>query len=275
MADDKKRMVFFTDIDDTLVDRKKQLSEENREAIEAFLAAGNVFAISTGRTLMAASRVVRELGIYGRKNVYISCYDGGMIVDTESGKVLSRRAIPLDVVFRFFDLAREFGVYVQTYQDDDVVAETESENLDMYCSVLKLPKLVVPDIRTGLVKEPGKAVALEFKDPEKIACFREWITPKVEGVLDVFGSSRFMLEVVPHGVNKGSGLQTLCRLLDIPVENSVSAGDAENDESMIRAAGTGCAMANADERLKALADYVTERDCDHSGVAEILYKFCL
>ena len=275
MADEKKRMVFFTDIDDTLVDHKKQLSEENREAIEAFLAAGNVFAISTGRTLMAASRVVRELGIYGKKNVYISCYDGGMILDTERGEVLSRRAIPLDVVFRFFDLAREFGVYVQTYQDDDVVADTESENLDLYCSVLKLPKLVVPDIRTSLVKEPGKIVALEFKDPEKIACFREWIRPQVEGVLDVFGSSRFMLEVVPHGVNKGTGLQTLCGLLDIPVANSVSAGDAENDESMIRAAGIGCAMANADERLKKLADYVTERDCDHSGVAEILYKFCL
>ena len=71
----KKKWVFLTDIDDTLVDRKKQLSEENRKAIEAFLAEGNVFAISTGRTTMAASRVVRELGIYGQKNVFISCYE--------------------------------------------------------------------------------------------------------------------------------------------------------------------------------------------------------
>ena len=275
MADKKKRMVFLTDIDDTLVDRKKELSEENRAAIEKFLEQGNVFAISTGRTAMAASRVVRELGIYGQKNVYISCYDGGMLIDTESGETLLRRTIPLPVVFRFFDLAREFGIHLQTYQDDDVLSLDDDENVEAYCRVLKLPKKIISDIRTDLTKEPSKIIALEFRDPEKVACFREWIGPKFEGELDVFGSSKYMLEVVPHGVNKGTGLRNLCSLLDIPVENSVSAGDAENDEAMIRAAGVGCAMANAMPYLKEIADYVTERDCDHSGVAEILYKFCI
>ena len=275
MDQENKRMLFLADIDDTLVDRKKQLSEENRQAIEAFLAEGNVFAISTGRTTMAASRVVRELGIYGRKNVYISCYDGGTIIDTESGEVLVRRTVPLPTVYRFFDLAKEFGVHLQTYQDDDVLSLEDDENVNLYCTALKLPKRIISDVRKDLVKEPGKIIALEFRDPEKIARFREWIRPQVEGELDVFGSSQFMLEVVPHGVNKGSGLRALCSLLDIPVENSVSAGDAENDESMIRAAGIGCAMANAMPYLKDIADYVTEHDCDHSGVAEILYKFCI
>ena len=147
--------------------------------------------------------------------------------------------------------------------------------MNLYCTTLKLPKRIVTDIRKDLTEEPSKIIALEFKDPEKVARFREWIKPQFEGELDVFGSSKFMLEVVPHGVNKGSGLQNLCSLLDIPVENSISAGDAENDEAMIRAAGIGCAMANAMPYLKDIADYVTERDCDHSGVAEILYKFCI
>ena len=274
MAKDR-RMVFLTDIDDTLVDRKKELSEENRKAIEIFLEEGNVFAISTGRTAMAASRVVRELGIYGQKNVYISCYDGGMLIDTESGKVLSKRTIPLPVVYRFFDLARAFGIHLQTYQGADVLSEDDDENLNQYCTVLKLPKKVVTDIRKELTEEPCKIIALEFRDPEKVARFREWIAPQFEGELDVFGSSRFMLEVVPHGVNKGTGLRNLCSLLQIPVEDSVSAGDAENDEAMIRAAGVGCAMANAMPYLREIADYVTERDCDHSGVAEILYRFCI
>ena len=274
MAKDK-RMVFLTDIDDTLVDRKKQLSNENRQAIETFLEEGNIFAISTGRTAMAASRVVRELGIYGQKNVFISCYDGGMLIDTESGEVLSKSTIPLPVVYRFFDLAREFGIHLQTYQGDDVLSEDDDENLNQYCTVLKLPKRVVTDLRKELTEEPSKIIALEFRDPEKVARFREWIKPQFEGELDVFGSSRFMLEVVPHGVNKGTGLRNLCGLLEIPVEDSVSAGDAENDEAMIRAAGTGCAMANAMPYLKEIADYVTLRDCDHSGVAEILYRFCI
>lgn len=273
--DKDKRMVFLTDIDDTLVDRKKQLSDENRKAIEAFLEEGNVFAISTGRTLLAASHVVKDLGIYGQKNVFISCYDGGVLLDTESGEILLRSAIPLPVAYRFFDLAREFGIHLQTYQDEEVLSLDDDENLNKYCTVLKLQKRVVSDIRTGLTKAPCKIIALEFNDPDKVARFREWVQPKLNGELDVFGSSKFMLEVVPHGVNKGTGLQNLCRLLDIPIENSVSAGDAENDEAMIRAAGLGCAMANAMPYLKEIAGYVTARDCDHSGVAEILYRFCI
>jgi hypothetical protein len=44
---------------------------------------------------------------------------------------------------------------------------------------------------------------------------------------------------------------------------------------MLEAAGTGCAMANASGACKDAADYITEHDCNHSGVAEIIYKFML
>lgn len=52
-------------------------------------------------------------------------------------------------------------------------------------------------------------------------------------------------------------------------------GDAENDISMIRAAHIGCAMRNAEEEVKQAADYITENDNNHDGVAEIIHKFVL
>ena len=55
----------------------------------------------------------------------------------------------------------------------------------------------------------------------------------------------------------------------------MSAGDQENDISMIEAAGVGCAMANAVPACKEAADYITEADCDHDGLAEIIEKFIL
>ena len=56
-------------------------------------------------------------------------------------------------------------------------------------------------------------------------------------------------------------------------QNAVAAGDEENDISMIEAAGVGVAMANATPRLKECADYITEQDNDHDGIAEVIDKF--
>ena len=93
-------------------------------------------------------------------------------------------------------------------------------------------------------------------------------------VFNVVRSNPNFLEFIPNKSSKGTGLRSLCIRLGYPVERSIAFGDAENDLSMIRAAGIGCAMQNADPMLKAEADYVTEHDNNHAGVAEILERFC-
>ena len=55
----------------------------------------------------------------------------------------------------------------------------------------------------------------------------------------------------------------------------LSAGDENNDISMIKSAGIGCAVANARPEVKAAADYVTERDNNQAAIAEIIKKFMM
>ena len=93
--------------------------------------------------------------------------------------------------------------------------------------------------------------------------------------VDCFYSSAFFLEAVAAGVNKGSAVERLCRMLDVPLSEAAAAGDEANDVSMIRAAGVGAAMSNAVPAAKEAADYVTERDNNHDGVAEIIRRFLL
>ncbi|HAS20708.1 MAG TPA: Cof-type HAD-IIB family hydrolase, partial [Lachnospiraceae bacterium] len=81
------------------------------------------------------------------------------------------------------------------------------------------------------------------------------------------------VEVVPGGVSKGHALQWLCRRLGIRPENSLAAGDSENDLSMLQAAATGILMRNGAEMnpyLKDGADLVTEYDNDRDGLARTL-----
>lgn len=91
--------------------------------------------------------------------------------------------------------------------------------------------------------------------------------------LDAFFSCEQCLEIIPRGLSKGNALVQLAQRLGIPIENTVAAGDAANDLSMLRATGIGVAMCNGTDEAKAAADAVTCRDNNHDGIAEIIEKY--
>lgn len=76
-------------------------------------------------------------------------------------------------------------------------------------------------------------------------------------------------------MNKGAGLAALAELLGIDVADTIAIGDNTNDLAMIRAAGLGCAVANASDDAKAAAGYVCADDNNTGGVAEVIEKFVL
>ena len=82
------------------------------------------------------------------------------------------------------------------------------------------------------------------------------------------------VEINAVGVDKGSGLQALCRCLNIPISAAIAIGDSENDRPLLRDAGLPLAMGNAIADVKAAAQYVMP-DCDHDGVAEAVERFLL
>ena len=267
-------MIFFTDIDETLLNTDKSLSPENMDALDRFLAMDNIICVSTGRALDGAANALRKLGLYGRKNLLISSYNGGHVFDTYEEKTLLLRTIPLDLIYRAFDLANEFGIHIQSYSTHDVISQPDNHHLRKYLSIQKLGVQFIDDVRTADLQPAPKLLCLDYDDPLHVIEFRKLFEEKMAGQLDCFNSNPNLLEIVPCGVNKGSSLQFLAEYYGIDIRNTISAGDAENDLSMIRAAGIGCAMQNADPMLKAEADYVTEHDNNHAGVAEILERFC-
>ena len=96
-----------------------------------------------------------------------------------------------------------------------------------------------------------------------------------DDVLDTFFSNDQYVEIVSKGLNKGNALLQMAEILGVDRENTISAGDAGNDLQMIEAAGLGCAMSNATDEIKAAAGYITERNNNECGVAEIIDRFIL
>ena len=95
-----------------------------------------------------------------------------------------------------------------------------------------------------------------------------------EGVFELVGSLQYNIEINAVGVNKGTGLVNLGKMLGIRREEIMACGDGDNDIVMLKEVGFGVAMANAEEKVKAVADYITESNNDE-GVAKAIEKFVL
>ena len=86
--------IFFTDMDDTLLNSEKQVTKENMDAISEALAAGHKIVFNTGRPLSGFLPILKELGL-DREGCYAIAFNGGLIYDCAAKKTLYRRTIPL------------------------------------------------------------------------------------------------------------------------------------------------------------------------------------
>lgn len=271
---EKNRKIIFLDLDGTLLNDKKEFTAGNRKAIQEALKAGHKVVIATGRPLVSAVAQAETLGLIG-EGCYIISFNGGEIYDTEKKESIYRKTVPLPYVRHIFDAAKEMGLHCQTYNDVEILTEADTPALQSYMKSIKVRGRIVPDIIEALDKEPVKLIVIDLNDHDKLLRFRDETAEWCEGKLDRFFSSPQYLEHVAPGISKGKAVRILCEHLGIPLSNTIAAGDAENDISMIEAAGIGAAMANAAPEVKAAADYVTKRTNNEDGVSEIIGRFML
>lgn len=266
--------ILFLDIDDTLLTRRKTITDENRSAIGKALAAGHRIVICSGRPHFGVLSIAESLGLAG-DGCYLISYNGGQIWDCGKKTAVYRKTVSMRDVRLCFDEADREGIHCQTYDSASLLVRHFNKETKYYVESIHVPYREVPTLPDGLTEEPVKVLLISFEGAKKLNPYREEMLRQTEGRLSLFQSNPWYLECVPTGISKGFAVRFLCDYLGIPVENSVSAGDSENDLPMIEAAGIGCAVANATDACKASADYVTGHDCDHSAVAEIIYRFIL
>ena len=191
-------------------------------------------------------------------------------MDVEKEKTIYRIGIEKSVARQVLDMSKAYGVHAHTYNDRFILTESYDECVEFYRRVIKTPVIVADDITPYMDVLPCKIIAIELHDHEKQERLKKDVEKLYEGTLSMFYSNPYYLEFVPASSGKGSALTRLSEILGIDKNDTYAAGDAENDLSMIQAAGCGIAMVNGEDTVKAAADIVTEKDNDHDGLADIL-----
>lgn len=266
--------LLFVDLDDTLLNSDKSISKENLDAIDELLRAGHGFVINTGRPLLSAQKVADEYG-FRKEGCYISAFNGSSIVKAKDYELIYSAGVNAEYGRLIFDKAISEGIHVHTYAKDCVVAQKETEMLKTYCDWVNVPYKIVPDAVGYVDGLLPKIICADLTDHEMLENFRKKMAPLVEGKMyNIFSNPR-LLEFGSLEASKGLAIEKLAKLLGVKIEDTVGAGDEENDIEMIKTAGTGVAMVNGINAVKEVADYITVNDNNNAGIAEVIHKFIL
>lgn len=267
----KKTKILFTDLDGTLLNSEKQIGDYTREVLDLWAKAGHKLVLCSGRDINSV-RSVKEYLNLNYPGMYLIGYNGGQIVDCETGKTIYQVSLTYDQILYVKEAAEKWGLHFHTYTDTNIISPSDDEELHYYQRVIKTPVIISEDVKE--VKENGscKCLIIELHDLEKSEAFRKSLLPwaEKEGITLLY-SNPYYLEVFPSVSGKGASVKKLCELLSINLALSVAAGDAGNDISMIEEAGMGIAMANGSEDIKMAATTITAYDNDHDGLAHALY----
>lgn len=268
------KKAVFMDLDDTLLDSKKQISRENKEAIEKAAAQGNAMVICSGRPVTTVLPIVHELG-FDRIGGYAICFNGALIYDCRAGKVLCGTPMDPKDIDLVFQEADRLGIHCHAYDSHGMVSRSMDKETKYYMEVTGIDQRTLPSLPDGLTEPAYKLLALSLNDKEILKELKRRVLRKTSGRISCFFSNDQFLEFSAYGIDKGAGIRQVCALLNIPLSQTIGIGDSENDVPMLSVTGLSCCMANGNQECKGVSHYITKRDCNHSGVAEVIKKFVL
>jgi hypothetical protein len=260
------------DMDGTLLNSEKVISEENKQAIAKAREAGVTVVLASGRPLEGMQDKLDELNINSDKD-FILYYNGSMVKNVGTNEIIHQQIIDGKSAKLVARKAKELGAYVHAFsQVHGLITPQHNPYTDIEANIngLEVTEMCFdaleddhPVIKAMMVAEPSKLTEVIAALPKEL---RETFT--------VVQSAAYFLEFLNPSSNKGIGVAAIAEYLGIQPEEVICMGDAENDHHMLEFAGLGIAMENAMEETKKIADYITASNDNH-GVARAIEKFVL
>ena len=261
------------DLDGTLYNKKKRVSDENKAALKAAQAKGVKVVITTGRPLKAIGGLLEELSLISADDYSIT-FNGGL-VQRNTGEILDKSELNRQHLNRLYTVFEPLGLPLDILSDGTVYSLASRGHHSLYHKAN--PLLTFVEV-ADLAAVPEHIVYNKAVSVIEAAYLDQQIQKLPESLyneFEVFKSRDIILEIMPKGVHKAVGLERLTKHLGLKSSQVMAVGDEENDLSMLAWAGLGVAMANGTAAAKAAADTVTKRTNDEAGVAEAIHNYIL
>ena len=264
--------LIATDVDGTLLDADETVTSRTRDAVDAATHGGATFVLATGRPPRWIAPVVDALGFAPMA----VCANGAVLYDPDRDRIVSVRTLSADVLAQLAEIATRaipgVGLAVERVGDSAHDAATPQfvsspgyehawlnpDNTEVSLEDLLSAPAVKLLIRKAGARSADMAVALA----QHVG---------IEGDI-TYSTDNGLVEIVPLGISKASGVEEVARPLGIAADDVVAFGDMPNDVAMLTWAGHGVAMGNSHPEVLAVADEITAPNTD-DGVARVLERW--
>ncbi len=250
------------DFDGTLLRSDRSVSDRTRRALAAAVEAGWLVVGATGRPRMIAEPVVAEVPAMS----HLVCLNGTQTVDARSGQIIADQLMALEDALEAAETARRSAPRVGLaidLQDGSQVWEAGFAD--------RVPTAPFGEPSADALRELSTSPApvrkvLAFSDAVATSELEVAVSASLGDRFGVAHAGLEFIEIGRPGVSKASALDALARAHGLTSADCVAFGDAVNDHEMLRWAGVGVAMGNADDVTRSIADVVTAPN-DDDGIA--------
>jgi Cof subfamily protein (haloacid dehalogenase superfamily) len=272
--------VIIMDVDGTLTNSKKVITENTKNALINAQKAGAILVLASGRPTSGLIDLAKELKMDENNGLLVS-FNGSKVVDCQTNKVLFNETMGIEEGQAVLDHMKKFDVkpmidkgnymYVNDVFNNQINYKGTPFNIIQYEARGGKFKLCETDDLAAFADYPLNKI-LTAGEPEYMkAHYKEMMEP-FKDTLSCMFTADFYFEFTAKGIDKAKALDTVLIPMGYKKEEMIAFGDGHNDASMVKYAGIGVAMANAVDDLKSIADEVTLSN-EEDGIAYTLDKY--
>lgn len=262
------------DMDGTLLNDQKQLTQAQIEAIHAAVESGVKLVLCTGRILKGTQPYFEQLGL-NAENEYVIVNNGCSTHQTKDWKLIDWEELSVEDITYLAPFAQNSQMQFTLFDEEHYFVLDEEANEQ----VLEDTKLVFvePTILSYEEATSGQRhlfQAMFVGSKEATDRFQTEHDEELSLRFNAVRSQPIIYEILPKHASKASALEKLARRLNILPSEIMAIGDANNDIEMLKFAGLSIAMGNASDHIKAITTDLTD-DNNHDGVAKAIEKWIL
>jgi Cof subfamily protein (haloacid dehalogenase superfamily) len=261
--------LLLADVDGTLVTPDKVLTEAAKAAARDLQQAGIILAITSGRPPRGMSMVIEPLALQSP----IAGFNGGVFVNPDLS-VIESHTLDLATAKQALKLILDQGLDAWVYTEQEwLIRNKEAPHVAREAWTVRFEPEVVAAFTDAHLADAVKIVGVSDNQDLVAAC-EKTAQSTLGGRASATRSQPYYLDVTHPKANKGTVVETLSKLLNIPTEQIATIGDMPNDVLMFRKSGFSIAMGNASDEVKAQASAVTDSN-ENEGFAKAVRKFVL
>lgn len=260
------QILLFADLDDTLLNSKKEISQENKEAILTFNRHGGIFSVCSGRNEINTMTLVDPHLISGPSVLY----NGSVVYDFAQKRYLHMETLKCSLFDEFFSdfMTRYPSVDAMIYQKGEINYITPYERVYYEHYALHAP---CNFLTWNQVRAKGDLIKILLcGDQEELLGIRQAITSSpLNQSIDCVRSNAMYLEILPKNIHKGTGMDFILKQPDYANKTVIAIGDYDNDLPMLKKADIAICPENALSKVKKISDYIVS-SCDQHALYDLI-----